>query len=65
MKPLNSDPDETNWSWDGARIARLLESASWPMSKKLAWLESAGKFAGNIARGRQKLIDNQPRKKSD
>jgi hypothetical protein len=64
VKIRNSEHEEMRWTWEGARIARLLERSRWPMSKKLAWIESAGKLAADIARGRQKLIDNQPRKKS-
>ncbi len=59
VKANKSDREKTSWSWEGARIARRLESASWPMSKKLAWLESAGKLARNISHGRKKLIDGQ------
>jgi hypothetical protein len=59
MKENNSDREKMGWSWEDARIIRRLESASWPMSKKLAWIESASKLARNISRGRQKLIEGQ------
>ena len=55
-----SDPDDLGpWSWESARVTRLLECASWPMWKKLAWIQSAGELADRLAMGRKKMDAHQ------
>jgi hypothetical protein len=35
-------PADDPWfasTWEGARLASLIDAANWPMAKKLAWIE--------------------------
>ena len=44
-------PTDDPWfatTWEGSRLARLIEAANWPMAQKLAWLEEAAELATHL-----------------